>query len=167
MKIRAATVSDGDMLSALAAYDWMTAYAANGVSRTMASYIAGEFSSARYRKRLMEKGRMMWVAEHRQRLVGFCEVVLRAPHKATSAVTSIDKFYVHSIFDTGETRTTLFRHVMAELNKYNVTAVWLAVWHKNKDAQQFYEGLGFRQVGEFFLEIDGEHHTHYILDNMN
>ncbi len=166
MKIRAATVSDGDMLSVLATYDWMTAYGENGVSRAMASYTSSEFSPARYRTRLMEKGRMIWVVEHRQRLVGFSEIVLRAPHKATSAVTNIDKFYVHSAFDTEETRTNLFRHVMAELGKYKVADVWLSVWHKNKDALQFYAGLGFCQVGEFFLEIDGEHHTHYILDNV-
>ena len=167
MKVRAATVSDGDMLSVLATYDWITTYGGNGVSRVMASYAASEFSPARYRSRLMEKGRTIWVVEHRQRLVGFCEVFLRSPHKATSAVTSIDKFYLHSTFDTEEARITLFRHVTTELGKYQISAIWLTVWHQHKETLEFYANLGFQQVGEFFLEIDGEHHTHYILDNVS
>ena len=154
------------MLSALSMYNWLTVYADNGVSRTMAAYVAGEFSPSRYRKRLMEKGHMIWVVEHRRRLAGFAEVLLRAPHKATTAATSIDKFYLHSAFDDSETRTALFQHVMKELDKYNITNVWLAVWQKQKDRLQFYDTLGFQQVGEFFLEIDGAHLTHYVLDNV-
>lgn len=165
MKIRAATVSDGDMLAALASYNWLHAYAGHGVSRAMAAYVAGEFSPARYRSRLMEKGRMIWVMEHRQRLAGFAEVLLRATHEATAAATNLERLYLHAAFDDADTRAAFVQHIMKELGKYHITTIWLSVWHAQKDLLDFYAERGFRQSGQFFLEIDGEHHTHYILDN--
>ncbi len=165
MRIRAATLADSETISTLAMYNWMSTYSKEGMSPTMASFLSSEYSPARYRTHLKKKGRLIWVVQHKKRLAGFCEIALKTPYESTCASTRLETCYLHCPVEGEDVCQELFDHAIQELRTYQITDLWVSLWQQEEENIQWYTELGFKQVGEYFLEMDGSHYKHLVLDN--
>jgi diamine N-acetyltransferase len=163
--LRQATIDDIGVISALAGYVFMSAYAGPGINDSVAREVQSLHSIEAYKARFNSPDRAIWVLERADRLLGFAELsrsIRMAPLGGIVGI-ELERLYVHpghhgqghgrSLITRGE---TLARAAGA-------SALWLTAWAENHSALAFYARLGFQDCGETEYVFEGQRFANRLL----
>lgn len=75
----------------------------------------------------------------------------------------IERIYIKSKFQKRGLGKYLFNKAMDIAREKNKKKIWLGVWEKNERAIDFYEKLGFVQIGSHSFFMGDEEQTDYIM----
>lgn len=164
--IRRATIVDAEMLSALGAATFHSAFAADNDPEDMAAYLAAAFSPAQQAEELADPGATFFVAEIAGQAVGYAK--LRA-NEAPACVTGTKPMELERIYSLKEwigqgIGEALMRACLEEARRSGYQTLWLGVWERNARALAFYRKHGFRQVGNKIFQLGSDAQTDVVME---
>lgn len=163
---RLAGPKDAAPIAALAATVWITTYATAGVEPAFARHVLTEFTEPRWRDLLAAPGRICWLAEQADAVVGFVELTLQAPApvpRPSRAPAEIARLYVLERFTGQGIGRTLLRHGATSARTRGADELWLTVYEGNARALAFYRRTGWRDAGEYAFPLEGATYRNLLL----
>lgn len=163
---RPAAPKDAPTIAALAATVWITTYATSGVEPAFARHVLTEFTESRWRDLLAAPGRICWLAEQADAVVGFVELTLQTPAPAprpSRAPAEIARLYVLERFTGRGIGRTLLCHAATSARAAGADELWLTVYEGNARALAFYRRTGWRDAGEYAFPLEGATYRNLLL----
>ena len=184
--IRRARPSDAAALVELAAETFPLACPPSTTVEAISSFIAANFTAARFDAHLADPARTILVAEQGQggdaaagegaradaRLVGYSMLIAGDPADAevAAAVVSrptieLSKFYTRkAAHGTGSVAGPLMTGTLEAAEATGVATVWLGVNEENERAIRFYEKHGFAKVGHKRFRLGDRFEDDWVLE---
>lgn len=144
--------ADVDELAAVAASTFPLACPPSVTAENMASFIEANLSAARFAEYLADPKRVILVARHNERIVGYAMLV-------RDDGVELSKMYVLPEHHGAGVSTALMNAAI-ELSDGRV---WLGVNQKNQRAQRFYAKHGFRINGTRTFRVGAGVEHDYIM----
>lgn len=165
VNIRAATISDLNLLVSLARTTFEHSFAADNTPENMAAYLDDAFSSEKIRLELNEEGSQYLVAEVDQTLVGYARVRQSDEVKDKIADSSLElqRIYVDKNYHGLKVGATLIQACIDYCGSRGVHWLWLGVWENNHKALTFYEKWGFIKFGHHVFQMGDDPQTDWLL----
>jgi len=163
--IRAAEISDVNNLTVLKQQVWIATYAVEGIRTEFSTYVLSEFTSDKLLETILDKNKILLIAEIDNHLVGCVEVNLRCdcPVDLVQDQPEIAVLYVLERYTGVGIGLKLLTEALSELKEKDFKAAWLTVYHKNERALKFYTKNNFRIVGITSFEMDGNQYENKVM----
>lgn len=163
--IRLANPDDAVELAALSIQVWLHTYATEGIRRSIAEYVLGEFTPEKVRAEINAPDKTILTAHVDGHLVGFA---LLNHHSACEFADDIscelDRLYVQAHFARKGIGSALLAACLDDVkNRGPRRGLWLSMYTGNQTALAFYSRQGLRVCGSTFFEFGGERHENLVL----
>jgi ribosomal protein S18 acetylase RimI-like enzyme len=163
VEIRGARPSDAECLAALAVQVWLQTYATDGVSPTIAKYVAGDFTAARLGALIADSSRTVIVAEIGEHRVGYAVLGFRREAPRQESDVELETLYVQPNFARRGIGSMLLRSAEDNANERGRRrGLWLKTNAKNSHAIRFYEYHGYARAGLAYFELGDEKHENIV-----
>lgn len=164
--IRRATLADAEMLSALGAITFQSAFAADNDPDDMATYLASAFSPTQQAAELADPRATFFVAEIEGEAAGYAKLLAG---EAPACVIGTKPIEVERIYARQEwlghgVGEALMRACVEEAERAGYQTLWLGVWGRNNRARAFYRKHGFRDVGEKIFQLGSDAQTDAVME---
>jgi GNAT superfamily N-acetyltransferase len=163
--LRVGGVSDAVTVSALATQVYLDTYGADGITPDLAQEAFVVCSLQAFTERLASTRLRFILAEHKDRLVGFLELVTQPsqPPSVERPGLEVARLYVQPAAQGQRIGGTLLREAeaCASLSKHGL--VWLTAWAGNHRALGFYRAQGFQDVGATPYVFEGRTYENRVL----
>ncbi len=165
ISIRHADISDLKIVCALGITTFYEAYCLQDDSRDLAKYVLESFSSEQIEKELSNKDSTFFIAEADGCAVGYAKLRENAPAECLrdEKAIEIQRIYILEKMKGKRVGDALMQKCFDEARRRNYETVWLGVWERNLDAQNFYRKYGFEKVGELYFPYGDTTGTNYVL----
>lgn len=154
--VAAADSADVDELAAVAAHTFPLACPPSVTAEDMAAFIEANLSAARFAEYLADPKRVVLVARHDQRIVGYAMLV-------GDDGVELSKLYVLPEHHGTGVSTTLMQVVLRAAAGLGGSRVWLGVNQKNQRAQRFYTKHGFSINGTRTFRVGAAVEHDYLM----
>lgn len=164
--IRRATATDVEILSALGATTFHSAFAADNDPDDMAAYLASAFSPAQQAAEMADARATFFIAEIEGQAVGYAKLLAGDSPACVAGAKPVELERIYSLKEwighgVGE---ALMRACVAEAQRGGYQTLWLGVWRRNARAQAFYRKHGFRDVGEKIFQLGSDPQTDVVME---
>ncbi len=92
-------------------------------------------------------------------LIGYIAINLESTFEHADNGYEVDTLYVQEHFKG----KGIGRSLLAEVGSKYGNSHWLSTWIKNESAIEFYQYLGFKDIGKVYFTLEGEQHENRIL----
>ncbi|AQT80602.1 GNAT family N-acetyltransferase [Mycolicibacterium litorale] len=161
---------DADELAAVAAATFPLACPASVAAPDIAAFIAANLSSGRFAEYLADDSRLVLVARHGRRIVGYALLVpgVGDDTDVASAVrirpaAELSKIYVLPDFHGSGASAMLAGAAISRAAATGARALWLGVNQKNLRAQRFYAKHGFTITGTRTFQLGAHTERDFVL----
>ncbi|WAJ30589.1 GNAT family N-acetyltransferase [Antarcticirhabdus aurantiaca] len=162
--IRDATASDASSLAALSIEVWLGTYIREGVNGFFADHALREFTADRFRSRLQDQQRTIFVSQNAVGIDGMIELIAGASAPVAGCPNvEIATLYVQPRHQGGGKGVALLQAGLAHARSSGHAGVWLAVNAENQAAIAFYERQSFQNAGETHYEIEDQRYLNYVM----
>jgi diamine N-acetyltransferase len=163
--IRTAEVSDADNLTVLKQQVWIATYAVEGIRTEFSSYVLSEFTLDKLRETILDKNKILLVAEIDNHLVGCVEINLKCecPIPSSQGEPEIAVLYVLERYTGIGIGVQLLSEALAELKNKSFKTAWLTVYHENERALRFYKKNNFKKIGITYFEMGGNQYENKVM----
>ena len=159
MIIAKANEQDCLNLATLSMLVWLNTYATDGIRQEISSYAFENFTQEKFVKSVNDKNTPIFKVQVDECVVGFIKLNLSARYSGEANGYEIETLYVVPQFKGQGIGKKLLEYVKENFGKN----FWLHTWVNNQNAIEFYQYLGFKDIGEMFFELDGEKHENRVL----
>jgi ribosomal protein S18 acetylase RimI-like enzyme len=160
VNIRPARPDDADALAALKLETFMESFVTGGFAipyppADLALFNEKSYGVAAIRKELGDAGKMTWIAERGDRMLGYVHVgPTKLPHPdARPGEGELYQIYVRNEAQGLKLGGKLLAIALAHLEETRPGPIWLGVWSGNERAQAIYTKIGFRKVGDYLFPV--------------
>lgn len=161
---RRASPEDLACLSLLATQVFLDTYATQGINAALAGEVATVLSVAAFQARLSGERVELFVAERAGHLVGFLDLDFHSTCPVrTVHGCEVLRLYVQQPFQGQGIGRRLLALAEARARHAGQAAVWLTAWEGNHRARDFYQALGYRDLGATAYVIDGQAYGNRVL----
>ena len=157
LKIRKALETETEMLSDLAQRSFWETYRTESKleNKYLRKYISSAFSSEQIRSDLDNKNTIYFVAERKNKPIGYAKLIIGSSRKEVSGKRPVEIsriYFIRECWGSGFGKLLLDECVRyAKVN--NCDVIWLSVWKYNDRAIGFYIKHGFQKVGEHIFDL--------------
>jgi len=164
--IRRAAVSDAELLSALGATTFHSAFAADNNPHDMAAYLAAAFNPAQQAAELADTRATFLIAEIEGQAVGYAKLLAGDSPACVIGAKPIELERIYSLKAwLGRGVGEVLMHACAEeAERGGYQTLWLGVWGRNARARAFYRKHGFREVGEKIFQLGSDPQTDVVME---
>ncbi|OUS39745.1 N-acetyltransferase ['Osedax' symbiont bacterium Rs2_46_30_T18] len=157
--IRPAITADCINLAALSIQVWLNSYARDGLRNGLSEYVLNTFSQKHFEQLLSRQDYQILVYEQQEHLLGFIALDLKSQFETAENGYEVDTLYVQNRHQGKGVGRQLLQ---AACNSHGKN-YWLTTWVGNLEGLSFYQHLGFKDIGEYFFELEGEQHENRVL----
>jgi len=157
--IRPAITADCINLAALSIQVWLNSYARDGLRNGLSEYVLDTFSQKHFEQLLSRQYYQILVYEQQEHLLGFIALDLKSQFETAENGYEVDTLYVQNRHQGKGVGRQLLQ---AACNSHGKN-YWLTTWVGNLEGLSFYQHLGFKDIGEYFFELEGEQHENRVL----
>lgn len=156
---RSPVAADALRLSVLFHQVYIQTYALEGITTEFANFITRRFSPESIAALIRERPDALLAAYYRDNPVGVAELHPEAACPVGGFVApELSKLYVLERFCGQGVGRELLGEAERRLRQSGHSQIWLEVWLRNERAIRFYEGRGYRGIGE--VDFPMETHTY-------
>lgn len=147
--IRAATMADAPMITALGAETFTTSFGAQNTPANLAAHLAKSYGDDVQRRELADPALTYLIPEIAGRVAGYALVSAGDAPACVTGPSPIEvlRFYVVSDFHGSGIAQALMSACAHEARRRGGHTLWLGVWSLNPRAIRFYQKCGFEDVG--------------------
>lgn len=157
INIREATKADLDALRQIGCETYREHFSAIWSLAGMQSFLNQDFSPSSLGRSLESPTNHLWLiaSDDSGRVVGFSKVNWSTPAPLTGEVgAELQKIYLLKSEAGRGYGSQLLRFICNRAAEHGERLLWLDVLKINSNAQRFYEGFGFQEIGEIPFKTD-------------
>lgn len=164
--IRPATAEDCASLAALSIEVWLGTYLRQGISRTFAEYVLGQYTPDHFAASLENPKECLLVSQNRDGIDGYIRVINDRPSPAGGpSRTEISTLYVRPGRQGQGTGASLLKGGLQACGNLTWDAPWLISNSENKRAIDFYLSHGFAKAGLTYFRIRADKYPNDVLQH--
>ncbi|BBY08150.1 N-acetyltransferase [Mycobacterium noviomagense] len=170
VRVAAAESVDIDQLAALAACTFPLACPPSVTAENIASFVDAHLSVARFAEYLADPQRVILVAAHGNRLVGYAMLVSGVGDDADvqravsiRPAVELSKMYVLPDSHGMGVSTALIAAAIDAAAESGADCIWLGVNQQNQRAQRFYRKHGFSVTGTRTFQLGTRRENDYVM----
>lgn len=162
--IRRALEADVLNISVLKKQVFISTYALSGINIEFSKHINYEFSEEKIRENILDSQKIILVAERKDFLIGIAEIFLNSTCKEAGSLSpELNVLYVFEHLKGKGIGFKLISECENIVKEHNFPGLWLTVYHQNKNAINFYERQLYKDIGQFYFEMEGKKHENRIM----
>lgn len=164
-EIREARPSDLYNLAVLKQQVWISTYASDGLMDVYSKYVLSEYSAQAVQLSIADPSKRILLALQKDCLLGCAEIqtIPMSPTNGFKPSIEISTLYILEKFQKQGIGKKLMNACIDQIKQLNHNMIWLTVYHKNKNAIDFYLRQDFKQIGETDFLLGEEKHKNYIM----
>jgi ribosomal protein S18 acetylase RimI-like enzyme len=160
VNIRIATKDDAELLLSLSRKTFAQTFADQNSEADMKAYLSQNFTLAKMREELRERGTTFLLAYSDDKPAGYAKLAQPEPPHALESKSQMEiaRIYVLQKFQGQQIGKALMELCLALARQAGKKILWLGVWEHNHKAISFYQKYGFHKFGEhtFMLGSDAQ-----------
>ncbi|SIP91106.1 GNAT family N-acetyltransferase [Solilutibacter tolerans] len=156
LRIRRASASDADALSAISRDTFVETFGHLYKPEDLAWHLDFSYAAEKYRDALEEQGAVAWLLEGEAgdvqgyAFAGPCGL----PHEDVQpGDMELKRLYLRRSLQNGGWGAKLFAEAEDWMRRNGPAAIWIGVWSENPGAQRFYARHGYEKAGEYFYPV--------------
>jgi len=154
-----ATKHDILNLRVLCTQVWLHTYAKLGVRDEISKFVLNTFTHEYFENMLESNAFKIYLYKQDNHLIACVIANLESSYKSSDNGYEIDTLYVQEHFQG----LGLGKILLYEMAKNFGDNFWLSTWVHNTPAIEFYNYLGFKDIGEIKFRLDNELHENRVL----
>lgn len=158
ISIRAASLSDAELLVELGATTFKEAFAADNTAENMQDYLQKAFTVSQLENELNNENNLFFIAEDAQLPVGYIKINKQeiSDEWSNQNLLRLSRIYVLNAYQKQKIGLILIQKAFDLAEAQQNAGICLSVWQENHKALSFYQRLGFVVCGveKFILGTD-------------
>lgn len=167
IKIRKATITDAEMMAALASRTFWDAFHKHpkNAPQDMADYMSKAFNLEQIQTEINDENNIFLLAEIENSPAGYAKLVIGSIEEPIIASKPIElsRLYAEQAFIGKGIGQKLMDECFIIAEKLECDVMWLGVWEYNPRAQRFYEKQGFEVVGQHIFQLGTDAQTDLLM----
>jgi ribosomal protein S18 acetylase RimI-like enzyme len=166
--IRPALATDASNIAALGMQVWLHTYAKEGIRQEISDFVFASFSPASIAGLIADSTKFVLVVQHNVHLLAYAVVHLGSPCPNRPEIKNeLATLYVQAHFAAQGLGTALLQACKEHLATLGGTPqFWLATWHRNTSAINFYIKQGYQRQGSSYFQLGEEQHENFIFSTL-
>lgn len=163
--IRPTLAGDIPELQRLAIKTQVETFGAYNTEANMKAYLDQAYNLAALHDELDEPGSRNYLAFVNGRLAGFMRLrrTDEVAHLLGDNTIELQRLYVDKAFQNKGVGAALMKEALAQATAGNFEWIWLGVWERNYNAQEFYAKWGFERFSEHIFQMGDDPQTDWLL----
>ncbi|WP_082603539.1 GNAT family N-acetyltransferase, partial [Paucilactobacillus suebicus] len=156
--IKQVTEKDLSQLIKISRETFVDTFGKDNTQADMVEYLEQSFSTAEMKQELSTNGTNFWFIFVDDQIAGYLKLNIdqaQSDQVANNAL-EIERIYIQSAFKRHGLGTKLYHHAETVAHDQHCDNMWLGVWEHNQPAQRFYQGLGFKQIGDHVFTLGSD-----------
>lgn len=163
--IRLATISDLNVVQALALQTFRATYEHLNTPENFKNYIESAFSTAQLTKELTNPASCFYLLQEEKKTIGYIkinEAIAQTDLQETDSL-ELERIYVLQQYQGKGFGKQLLQKALQVTKEKGKKSLWLGVWNQNPKAIQFYENQGFSKFGEHEFVIGDDRQIDFLM----
>lgn len=163
--IRAGTLQDTSLLSALGRTTFEEAFAKDNTAENMKAYLDQSFNKEKIIKEITDSNSQFYLAYYDEQPAGYAKLRVNGEVKKVlkGKAIELERIYVSHDFQGKKIGTALLQTCINHAQEKKFEWIWLGVWENNHKAQNFYAKWGFEKFGEHVFQMGNDPQTDWVM----